>query len=358
MKKIFVSILLLVVSAVGFAQNTPSENLVIITFDGLRWQEIFKGIDSSLIANKNFTKDSSYLVKKFWSNDEKERRKKLFPFIWTVIEQKGQLYGNRSYNSMVNNANPYWFSYPGYNEIFTGYPDTAVNSNDKIPNKNENVLEFINAQKNYKNKVAAFSSWDCFPYILNKWRSGLYVNSDVDTLAFSHPQLQLVNDMQFLAPQPVNLRPDVITYFAAREYLKAYKPKVLYIAFDETDDFAHEGSYDMYIKTAHAEDAMVRDLWTILQSMPEYRNKTTLVLTCDHGRGDSVKTQWTSHGSDIKGANEIWMAFMGPQIKTTGEIAHPSILYQAQLAATFAQLLGFHFQPAHPVMQPIDLIWK
>jgi hypothetical protein len=29
--------------------------------------------------------------------------------------------------------------------------------------------------------------------------------------------------------------------FAAREYLKAYKPKVLYIAFDETDDFAHAG---------------------------------------------------------------------------------------------------------------------
>src|SRR3954447_17333300 len=206
MKKICLSFLLLVFSLTTFSQR-KTENLVIVTLDGMRWEEVFGGVDSAIIINKNFTKDSEQVTKNFWSDDVNERRKKLFSFLWTTIATTGQLYGNHNAGSEVNNANPYWFSYPGYNEIFTGYPDTAINSNDKIPNKNENVLEFINKQKGYGGKVAVFSTWDCFPYILNKWRSGIYVNADVDTLKFDGPALQVINDMQFLTAKPSDARP-------------------------------------------------------------------------------------------------------------------------------------------------------
>jgi hypothetical protein len=333
-----------------------TENLVIVTLDGMRWEEVFGGVDSTIIVNKNFTKDSDQVTKNFWSDDVNERRSKLFPFLWTTVATHGQLYGNRNAGCEVNNANPYWFSYPGYNEIFTGYPDTAVNSNDTIRNKNENVLEFINKQKDYHGKVAVFSTWNCFPYILNKWRSGIYVNSDVDTLKFNNPQLQLINDMQFLTTKPIDVRPDIFTYFAAREYLKAYQPKVLYIAFDETDDFAHAGAYDQYIKSAHAEDAMIADLWNILQSIPQYKDRTTLIVTCDHGRGNAIKEQWTDHGQKIADAGQIWIAAIGPDTRATGEVKNYETLYQRQLATTFAALLGFDFKPAHPVMEPIEAI--
>lgn len=350
---LLVCLLCLTVSA--FAQN-KSQNIVIVTLDGMRWQEIFGGIDSALVVNKKFTNDSSDIVKKFSAASIEEKRKKLFPFLWGTVAQQGQLYGNRWAGTFVNNANPYWFSYPGYNEIFTGYPDTAVNSNDKIKNNNENVLEFINKQPGYKGKVAAFSTWDCFPYILNKWRSGIYVNSDVDTLHFDAPALKLVNEMQFLAPQPINVRPDLLTYFAGREYLKAYRPKVLYIAFDETDDYAHAGLYDQYLKAAHAEDAMIADLWNTIQSTPGYKNNTTLLITCDHGRGDKIKEQWTSHGSGAEGSSQIWVAVMGPGIKALGEVKNGPQLYQKQLAATIAVLLGFDFKTTHPVAEPIKSI--
>ncbi len=349
-------LLFLLSFAQGYSQKNKTENLVIVTLDGMRWQEVFEGIDSAIIVNKKFTNDSASLVKSFWSETPNERRKKLFPFLWNTVEDNGQLYGNRNYGNLVNNANPYWFSYPGYNEIFTGYPDTAVNSNEKTLNKNENVLEFINKQSDYKNKVAVFSTWDVFPYIFNKWRSGIYVNSDVDTLQFDNTNLRLINDMQFLTSKPIDVRPDVFTYFAAREYFKAYKPKVLYIAFDETDDMAHAGSYDQYIKSAHAEDAMIADLWKTLQSMPDYKNKTTLIITCDHGRGDKVKDEWTSHGSKIEGSNQIWIAAMGPDTKHLGEVKDKEQLYQKQLATTFAALLGFKFKPLHEVKEPIETI--
>jgi hypothetical protein len=338
----------------GFSQNRKTENLLIVTMDGMRWQEVFKGLDTVLANDTLFSRDPKGLKEKFGSDNEEERRKKLFPFFWNVIAKEGQLYGNRKYGNQMDNANRYWFSYPGYNEIFTGYPDTAVNSNDKVMNKNENVLEFINKQKAYHDKVAAFTTWDAFPYILNKPRSGVYVNADLDTLNFHSSNLQLINDIQFLTTRPLGVRPDVLTYIAAREYLKEYKPKVLYIAFDETDDFAHEGLYDQYIGSAHAEDAMIADLWKTVQSMPEYAGHTTLLITCDHGRGDKIKSNWQHHGTKTEDSHEIWMAVMGPDTKATGEMKNAGQLYQEQIAETLAQFLGFTFKANHPVAEPVQ----
>ncbi len=351
------SILCLAFNLPVFAQQ-KTENVVIVTLDGMRWQEVFGGVDSALLTNKKFTRDSAETSKKFWNDDILVRRKRLFPFLWNVVAQSGQLYGNRIYENKVNNANKYKFSYPGYNEIFTGYPDTAVNSNDKILNKNTNVLEFINQQLAYKNKVAAFTTWDVFPYILNKRRSGIYINADSDLLPSSTEKFRLINDIETLTARPIGVRPDVLTYIAAREYLKENKPKVLYIAFDETDDLAHAGMYDLYLGSAYAEDRMIEDLWNYIQSTPQYKNKTTLIITCDHGRGDNPKENWQHHGEKIEDAGQIWIAALGPDTKPLGEIKTSMLLYQKQLAATFAKILGFTFTANHPVAEPIENIYK
>ena len=101
----------------------------------------------------------------------------------------------------------------------------------------------------------------------------------------------MLNDMQKNSPLPLGeeIRPDHLTYFLAKQYIKEYKPKVLYIAFDETDDYAHEGRYDSYLNMANMADKWIADLWNILQQMPQYRDKTTFLILCDHGRGDKIK---------------------------------------------------------------------
>ena len=354
MKKIFIyTFLLLLPAAITAQQKNQTENIIIVTLDGMRWQEIFGGADQALLTNKKFTRDSTETTNKFWSDDVTERRKKLFPFLWSTIAEQGQLYGNRNLNNYVDVANQYRFSYPGYNEIFTGFPDDSVNSNDKRWNANTNVLEFINQQKKYQGKVAAFTTWDVFPYILNNKRSGVYVNADVDTLKFSGEKFQLINDWQFLTTRPIGVRPDVIIYIAAREYLKEYKPNVLYIAFDETDDLAHAGMYDLYLQSANAEDKMLADLWNYIQSTPQYKNKTTLFITCDHGRGDKVKEEWQHHGAKIEDASQIWFTVIGPDTKPLGEVKIPGQIYQKQFAATFAAYLNLKFTASHPVADAI-----
>ncbi len=363
MKKTILVVTLLVIITAFIRPSTikrsslHTENIVIVTLDGMRWQEVFYGADRALLQNKKFTRDSSGTIDEFWNQDSALRREKLFPFLWSVVASQGQIYGNRVYGNKIDNANPYKFSYPGYNEIFTGYPDPAVNSNEKIINKNTNVLEFLNHQPEYRGRVAAFTTWDVFPYILNKWRSGFYINSDMDSLKFGSREFGLLNDMQSLSSQPINVRPDVVTYLAAREYLKIYKPKVLFIGFDETDDYAHAGEYDQYLKSARAEDGMIRDLWNTIQSDPQYRNKTTLIITCDHGRGDVIKENWKDHGDEISDAGQIFIAAIGPDTKALGEIKKKETLYQDQLAATFAQLLGYTFTAEHPVAKPIRSIY-
>ena len=149
------SILLSVLNC--FSQH--AENIIIITTDGYRWQEVFKGMDSAIANNPKFNQgDSSYIFEKYWSNNENERRKNLMPFLWNTIANHGQIYGNRKFDNKVNNANPFWFSYPGYSEIMTGFADTSINSNEFPPNPNVTVLEFLNRQPKFRNKVAAFGA--------------------------------------------------------------------------------------------------------------------------------------------------------------------------------------------------------
>lgn len=357
MKKIIVTVLTLL-SLSAFSQI--AENIIIITTDGFRWQEVFKGMDSAIANNKKYNQgDSAEIFKKYWAADATERRKKLMPFLWNTVQTLGQIYGNRSLNNKVDNANPYWFSYPGYNEIFTGYPDTAVNSNSYPPNPHTNLLEYVNKQPKYKNKVAAFGAWDAFDRILNEERSKVPVYSAFDLFGGKIPNTteKIINTLSKDSYKPFGEEEclDVFTHYAALDYLKNKKPKVLYISYGETDEWAHSGHYRDYLNAAHMVDKWISDIWNYVQSDPFYKNKTALFITVDHGRGDAEKKEWTSHGSDIKDAYQIWFAAMGPGIKTRGEIKTTQQWYQKQFAQTIASLLGLTFTAEHPIGEKIDL---
>src|SRR5215510_2075339 len=124
--------------------------------------------------------------------------------------------------------------------------------------------------------IRILQSLNCFDAILNEPRSKLLVSSGIDPVKINSPEFAMLNDMQALSPLPLGdeVRPDHLTYFMAKEYVKQYKPKLLYIAFDETDDYAHGGRYDFYLNAAHIIDKWIGDLWDMMQQMPEYKNKT------------------------------------------------------------------------------------
>lgn len=331
------------------------ENIIIVTTDGFRWQEVFKGIDPVLVADKNFNQNDSAAIEKMYggkSADEKRRR--LLPFIWDTIASKGQIYGNRAFGNKVDNANPYWFSYPGYSEIFCGFVDTLINTNNYAANPHTNVLAFVNRHDAFKGKVAAFAAWDAFDRILNEGQSGIPVICGTDPCGMPHPdkEQRTLNAMKATGYNPFlkwGAQLDVYVHYPAMDYLTKKKPRVLYIAYGETDEWAHEGHYRDYLNAAHHVDEYLREIWTFVQSDPQYKNKTALFITVDHGRGDAVKSEWTSHNGKIKDAHEMWFAVIGPGIPAKGEVKKPMQLWQKQFAQTFTELLGLNFTCEHPV---------
>ncbi len=52
-----------------------SENIVILTMDGLRWQEVFGGADSLLVFDTAAIYSHKYAEEKYWADTEEERRK-------------------------------------------------------------------------------------------------------------------------------------------------------------------------------------------------------------------------------------------------------------------------------------------
>ena len=320
-------------------------NVFIITTDGFRWQEVFTGADSSLVNNENYTPDTATVKALYWAPDATERRKKLMPFFWSVINAKGQIYGNRSFNNKVNVANPYAISYPGYNEIFTGNTDPGFSSNAKNDNPNINVLEYLNAKPGFTGKVAAFTSWDVFPYILNENRNGLPVNSGyeaINELKLSPGETTINKVQEELINNKGATRYDGLTFISAREYLKQHTPRVLYLGLGETDEFAHQGRYDLYLDQANQVDKMIAELWHWVQTTPGYKDNTTFIITTDHGRG-SKNSKWSSHGEFIKGSSQTWLAIIGPKTRPLGEVREGEQLYQQQIAQTIAHLVGEEF---------------
>ena len=343
---LLLSFILCLLASVSFAQQkTKTENVILVTLDGFRWQEVYNGADSSFMRQQSHLKDGK-VKEKYWRTDVSERRKALLPFLWGTVGTQGQLYGNRSSGSKVNVTNNQWFSYPGYNELLTGKADNErINSNDKIYNPNTTVLEFINANPSFKGKVAAFSSWDVFPFIINDKRSGVMVSTGVEQIKGT--QLtegeKMLNNLILSTPNPLpGVRLDAFTFYYGLEYLKKNKPKVMYFAFDETDDFAHGGEYAAYLNAAHYIDGFMANLWSYLQSDKQYKDKTTLIITCDHGRGNDAET-WKSHGQKTANSDQIWIAAIGPDTPATGELKGESQHYQNQIAKTLAALLGLNF---------------
>ncbi len=335
------------------AQNNTSgetENVFIITIDGLRWEEVFGGMVDSVAQDQVFTSDQEHIQAAFAGESSLEKRKKLMPFFWNIIAKQGQLYGNRWHDNKVNLTNFFWFSYPGYNEILSGYSDPRIKSNAKIPNPNETVLEFVHKQPSFGQRVAAFGSWDVFDYIVNEERSGIPVNCGNELAKaenLSERELFL-NELSAQAPLLWgSVRPDFLTHNYMMEYIKRQHPKLVYISYGETDDFAHDGSYNRYLFSAHRTDLMISQLWDYLQRDPVYAGKTTLLITTDHGRGNSPMAQWKSHGKIYKDSDATWLAILGPDTPALGELTQADQWWQNQIAKTAAAFLGLDYSPTY-----------
>jgi hypothetical protein len=328
-----------------------TENVVLIVPDGVRWQEVFTGAEKALLNDKEGGSwlDDRTLLENFWRDDVAERRRLLFPFLWGTVAQQGQLFGNKAAGSSARVTNGVSFSYPGYNELVAGFGDPRIDSNEFGPNPNLNVFEWLNGQPDLRGRVAVYATWGTFGDIFNRQRSGLHIQAGPQPKTGKlSPRDELLNELYVTTTLlDADDLYNSFTQAAMLDYVKEARPRVLFVGYGETDSWAHSGRYDLVLTAARQVDRFVEQLWNTMQSMPQYRGKTTFIVTTDHGRG-SGPVDWKEHGIDSPGSDDIWIAVIGPDTPALGERRDVPPVTQAQVAATLAAFLGRDFRQAAP----------
>ena len=333
-----------------------TRNVILVIADGVRCQEVFTGTDPTLLngdAGGSWT-SADELKRKYWDEDPDVRRRKLFPFLWETVATKGQIYGNQNKGSVARVTNTMFFSYPGYNEMASGAADPRVNSNDYGPNPNVTVFEWLNTRPGFAGNVAIFGTWATFADIFNGARSHLPIRSGA-TLVDSNDRSArgvLLSELYRTTTRLEGTDPyDSFLHVVVHDHLRTHHPRVMFIGYGDTDTWQHMGRYDAFLETAHSFDAYLADLWQQIQSTASYKDKTTLIVSTDHGRGGGL-TQWRDHGVDQKGSDGIWIAVIGPDTPPLGERHASPEVNQAQIAATLAALVGEDFQTLNPRAAP------
>jgi hypothetical protein len=350
-----VAIIFLLPLAAQTGDALKTRTVVLIVLDGVRWQEIFDGPEHALMDEKTGgVQNVDELRKNFWRETPEEGRQALFPFLWGVVAKKGQLYGNQHKNSVAQVTNGLKFSYPGYNEMLAGSLDPKIDKNEFGPNPNVTVFEWLNTKLEFHDKLAVFATWNNFNEIFNGKRSGLFLRAgwDVPWPEPLTPRQALLKKLYATTTRVED--DDVFDSFVQEnllDYLDTHQPRALFVGFGETDDWAHAGRYDLVLEAAHEADQHIADLWTKMQEITGHRDEVTFIITTDHGRGSGLAA-WKDHGKEIAGAENIWIAVLGPDTPPHGEISGAPRVTQSQIAATIAALLGQDYNAANSAAAP------
>ena len=336
------------------AQEPASQDtVVLITLDGARHQEIFGGLDLDVLKGtlkKNQRSEDTETYKRYWAATPDERRRKLMPFFWRLVTEEGSIVGNPALDSVARLSNKRLFSYPGYAELLLGQAfDAEITSNDPVRNPRETVLERLRHELSLsRDQVATFASWDVFNAIAEHTEGATTINAGYETLASDGADIAAVNELQTQARAPWgDARLDAFTFRLAMAHLVKARPRVLYLSFNDTDSWAHEGRYDRLLDAYTQSDRWLEQLWTWLQSQPDYRGRTHLLITTDHGRGQTGDG-WRHHGEKYPEAERVWMAFVTPKMTQRGEWRGGPPVSTNQVAATLASWVGVDWTADHP----------
>jgi membrane-anchored protein YejM (alkaline phosphatase superfamily) len=105
-------------------------------------------------------------------------------------------------------------------------------------------------------------------------------------------------------------------------------------------EVAHFGSYSLHLAGIRTVDRLVSELWNLVQTLPGYQGKTTLMVLPEFGRDldGSTTNGFFNHRQDNDSTRLTWMMCLGDAVRTAQVIEHPTD--QTDICPTIAQLFG------------------
>jgi len=343
--------------------SAPSDlrNVILITLDGVRSQEIFGGLDETIAVHdaEQVYSEIAEVRTRYPGDTAEQRRTALMPNFWKLLAPQGQVFGNAALGNHVKVQNQVLWSTPGYVEIMTGGP-RGVSDNEARRYPWPTAMEVAKKELGLDyHQVAQIGSWTGYSLAAASQDDAFLMVGTFDKIPAPWSTTEL-DKLAGLRSEVMGLwsegSDDMLTFRMAQGYLQARQPRLLWIALVNSDDWAHADRYDRYLDYLHRVDGLIGELWQTVQAMDAYRDRTTLIMTTDHGRG-LQGSDWAEHDISIPGSEDIWLAVIGPDTPDMGELTTPGMAYQGQVAATVLQYLGLDYRQLGPdVLPPVSAV--
>jgi hypothetical protein len=132
---------------------------------------------------------------------------------------------------------------------------------------------------------------------------------------------------------------DELTFFMTREVMRKFAPRVLTVAFSDVEA-AHFGSYSLHVSGIRTADRLAYQLWQEVESNPDYRGKTTMVILPEFGRDpDGSSTNgFFNHRANEESTRDTWMMALGPAVDKPQIIERP--IRHIDVCPTLTQILN------------------
>ncbi|WP_298770002.1 hypothetical protein [uncultured Shewanella sp.] len=271
-----------IVSSSGSSSHSP--NLVLVTIDGLRWNEMIDGANLRLINSPHWVLDINQVKHDFWTEGKEKRREKIMPFLWQKMVTQGVLIGTG--HDYIADIEPK----EGDCNLFPAI-DACLAMSSTDTQQDSDIIQWLKS---------------AFPFGSLSMPFGVRLTP----VFFKH----IVNQKSSYWKEN---RFDSKAYYYAAQSLRAHYQKVTYVSFGATDMYLHEGNYGQYLYAARRIDGYIARLWALLQSLPQYKDNTIMVVVNSH---HLKRVSRTATEKTVKGYYPLWFVAMGPNIRAVGEL--------------------------------------
>ncbi|MFT5780503.1 MAG: hypothetical protein ACI837_003465, partial [Crocinitomicaceae bacterium] len=221
------------------------------------------------------------------------------------------------------------YTVPGHTALTTGVYESIDNNGAELP---QNPSIFQAWRQEYS--TSAESTW----LICSKGK--LAVLANCTNSSWNNQFMPSANCGIDGAGVTGGKREDSLTFIEVIATLNEHHPNIALINFREPDFSAHQNNWPAYTGEISKTDAYVQQLWEFIENDPEYKGKTTLLITNDHGRHlDGVGNGFAGHGDDCQGCEHISLLALGPDFPGNRVITKE--YEQIDVASTIAHMLNF-----------------
>ena len=315
------------------SQSPPTVTIVVVTLDGVRWHEVFDGVDASLARERGLPAEAVVSAAE------------LMPNLHGIIATHGVALGAPGHGAMISASGPNFVSLPGYAELLSGHRVTACHDNQCPGAGTRTIIDELAASTTLQHPdVAVVTSWaeiarvaslDAPSALISSGRHGGATRAEFARDA-EERELLLRGEAAGPAPGNGDFRPDALTADLALHHLRAHGARFLFVGLGEPDEYGHQGNYAGYLEALRRSDARIAEIDAELQRLAARGTRTALFITADHGRADT----FNEHGSKFPESARVWLVATGSALRTSGFLAAPSERRLADLAPTMREIAG------------------